>query len=105
MTDERDRFDDIPEIEEKLPPGEGLPWGIVIGTIGLILLVVFTVQNTEPVQVEFLWLSGDFALSIVILVTTIVAALVTAFSGAFYRRRRRRRREEQEELRRLREDT
>ena len=100
MTDEQ-HFE---EVEEQLPPGEGLPWGLIIATIGIILLVVFAVQNTETVHVEFLWMGGDFPLSIVILVTAVAAGLLTVASTAFYRRRRRRRREEQEELRRLRDD-
>ncbi len=90
-----------PQPEEPRP---GLPWGGIIATIGLILVVVFAVQNTETVAIEFLWMSGVFPLSIVILVTAIASAVFTIFGGVFYRRRRRRRRAEMHELRQLRSD-
>jgi len=91
---------------EEDPPhrGEGIPWGAVVGTSGMVLLVVFAVQNTESVAIEFLWLSGEFPLSIVILVTAVSAGLLTLMSGAFFRRRRRARRAEKQELQHLRGD-
>ncbi len=103
-------MDEIHEIEEQLEPPRpeepsvGLPWGGIIATIGLILVVVFAVQNTETVAVEFLWMSGDFPLSIVILVTAVASAIFATFGGVFYRRRRRRRLAEKFELRQLRGD-
>ncbi len=100
---------ETPEFDEQFeadPPhrGEGIPWGAVVGTLGVILLVVFAVQNTETVAVEFLWLSDEFPLSIVILVTAVSAGVLTLISGAFIRRRRRARRAEKLELRQLRSD-
>ena len=101
MTDESFEGE---HIEESLEPGPGVPWGGIIGTVGIILLVVFAVQNTEDVRVEFLWMSGDFPLAIVILVTAVVASLLAMLTGTLYRRRRARRKAEQQELRQFREE-
>ncbi len=101
-------MDEIHDVEgelEPVPPEEpsvGLPWGGIVATLGLILVVVFAVQNTETVAIDFLWMTGDFPLSIVILVTAVASAIFAMLGGAFYRRRRRLRRAEKHELRHLR---
>ena len=108
-----DKFDDgesrqepelppIPEPEPESPPSDGLPWGGIVGTVGLSLVVVFAVQNTDTATINFLWMTGTSPLSIVIMVTAVASALFTVISGVFYRNRRRRRRAEKEELRQLR---
>jgi len=104
-------MDDIPAGDEQFerdaasPTGDGVPWGAILGTLGVVLLVIFAVQNTETVFIEFLWMSGGFPLSIVILVTAVSAVVVALLSGAFFRRRRRARRAEKHELRQLRDDS
>jgi len=96
--------------EEQLSPGQrpvekstGIAWGVVVLFVGIALVVVFAVQNTDPVPITFLWMDGRFSLAIVVLVTVGAAILVTELVGISYRRRRRRRRAEREELRKLRE--
>lgn len=90
------------QLDVEQPASGGIPWGGVTTVLGIVLIVLFAVQNTESATVEFLWLSGDFPLSLVILVTALVSALFAATAGAFYRRRRRRRRAEKHELKQLR---
>lgn len=100
-----EEFNDIESQLEPEPardPGAGIPWGGITVLIGVALIVLFAVQNTESATIEFLWLSAEFPLSIVILVTAVVAALFTVAAGAFSRRRRRKRRAEKRELRELR---
>jgi uncharacterized integral membrane protein len=82
--------------------GSGVAWGAVVILIGLALVVVFAVQNTDPVPVEFLWLSGEYPLSLVILITVAVVVLFVELFGLLYRRRRRKRLAERQELKRLR---
>ena len=99
-------MDEIHDIEHQLepelpPPGPGVPWGGIVMAIGLILVVVFAVQNTDQVAVDFLWFSWSFPLSIVILTTAVAAGLITIAGGAFFRRRRRRRRADKEALKKL----
>ena len=102
--DESHEIDDQLEAPQPKEPPVGLPWGGIVATIGLILVVVFAVQNTETVAIEFLWLTGDFPLSIVILVTAVASAVFATLGGVFYRRSRRRRRAQKLELRQLRDD-
>ena len=83
--------------EPEKPPAD-IPWGGIVATVGLILVVVFAVQNTEVVTVKFLWMDAEFALSIVILVTTLAAGIISAVATAFLRKRRRKRRAEKDEL-------
>ena len=71
--------------------------------LALALLVVFAVQNTDPVPVEFLWTDGEFPLALVILITVAIVVLLVELFGMFYRRRRRKRLAERQELRKFRE--
>ncbi len=92
------------EAEPRPEPGAGVPWGGLITVVGIALIVLFAVQNTELSAIDFLWLSGEFPLSLVILVTALVSALFATTAGAFYRRRRRKRRADKHELRNLRSE-
>jgi uncharacterized integral membrane protein len=113
MTDEHqdpfeDERDSPPEPDEREAPGRrsdstGIAWGAILAFFGIALVIVFAVQNTDPVPVKFLWMEGEHPLAIVILITIGVVILLTELIGVSYRRRRRRRRDEKEELRRLRD--
>ncbi|HEX2403150.1 MAG TPA: LapA family protein [Acidimicrobiia bacterium] len=81
----------------------GIAWGAIVAFFGIALVIVFAVQNTDPVPVRFLWMEGQHPLAIVILITVGAVILLTELIGVSYRRRRRRRRDEKEELRRLRD--
>jgi uncharacterized integral membrane protein len=107
MSDDRERFDldgvsDEPEVFD-VDPRTGVPWGVILLFVGIALVVVFAVQNTNDVQVRFLWLDGEFPLSIVILVTAAVSILLGELLGVVYRSRRRRRVAEKDELRQFRD--
>lgn len=100
-----EEFNDVESQLEAEPSPKrdaGVPWAGLTTVIGITLIVVFAVQNTESATVEFLWLSGDFPLSLVILVTALVAVLFATTAGALYRRRRRKRRAEKRELKQMR---
>ena len=81
----------------------GIAWGAIVAFAGIALVIVFAVQNTDPVPVRFLWMEGQHPLAIVILITVGAEILLTELIGVIYRRTRRRRRVEKEELRRLRD--
>ncbi|HET9201662.1 MAG TPA: lipopolysaccharide assembly protein LapA domain-containing protein [Acidimicrobiia bacterium] len=120
MTDDRtDPFPDEPEPEDLAPAGPdgpareegpdnrrgestGVAWGAILLMLGIAIVVVFTVQNTDPVPVRFMWMDGQFPLAIVILITIGAVALLTSLIGGAYRRRRRRQRQDREELERYR---
>lgn len=100
-----DEFSDVEsqfDTEQPSDSGSGVPWGGITALIGVVLVVVFAVQNTESATIDFLWFSGDFPLAIVILVTAVVSALFTLSAAGFSRRRRRKRRAEKAELEELR---
>jgi len=113
MTDEhQDPFEDerdlpaeneMRDAPERRSESTGVAWGAILAFLGIALVIVFAVQNTDPVPVTFLWMEGEHPLAIVILITIGVVILLTELIGVSYRRRRRRRRDEKEELRRLRD--
>lgn len=98
VSDERPAADE-PSIPE---PSSGLPWGLVAFLLGVVLLVVFVVQNVQEVELRFLGWTRTYPLSLIIIVVIAVTVLLDEILGAVLRRRRRRRRVEKEELRRLR---
>ncbi|MGH8872371.1 MAG: lipopolysaccharide assembly protein LapA domain-containing protein [Acidimicrobiia bacterium] len=113
MTDEThepSQFEAGPTPEPERPQGSqpggpgstGIAWGAILLLLGIALVVVFAVQNTDVVPVKFLWMEGQFSLAIVILVTVGVIIVLTELIGLSYRGRRRRRHEEREELRKYR---
>lgn len=85
--------------------GSGMAWGAVVILVALALLVVFAIQNTDPVPVEFLWLDGEYPLALVILITVAVVVLLVELFGLLYRRRRRKRVAERQELKRFRDSS
>ena len=110
MSDEYEYLEGEESEESPAPihdvdPVSGIAWGVLLLFVGIGLVVIFAVQNTTTVPVKFLWLDGDYPLSIVILTTAVVAFLLGELLALVYRRRRRERLVEKEELRRLREES
>jgi uncharacterized integral membrane protein len=90
------------EREGRRVESTGIAWGAFLLMLGIALVVVFAVQNTDPVPVNFLWMEGQFPLAIVILITIGAVVLITELIGVSYRRRRRRQRQDRDELKRYR---
>ena len=105
MSDEFAEFEteepSEPEVHD-VEPGTGIPWGVIVLFVAVALVVVFAVQNTKDVSIRFLWMEGEFPLSIAILATAAVSVLIGELIGVVYRSRRRRIRAEKEELRQFR---
>jgi uncharacterized integral membrane protein len=112
MTEEpRDPLGSEPEVapesaperpEGSRPATTGIAWGAILLLLGIAAVVIFSVQNTDPVPVRILWTQGNYPLAIVILVTVGVMIVLTELIGLSYRRTRRRRLSEREELKRYR---
>lgn len=103
--------DETPEresAEAPEPPAEtvidrqGAPWGLAAFLLGVVLLVVFVVQNVHEVALSFLAWEGEYPLALIIIVVIALAVLLDEILGAVLRSRRRKRRAEKAELRRLR---
>lgn len=115
MTDDQDRPDPSTEpTDETAPPsapapveeihaGSPIPWRVALVLLIGAAVVVFSVQNTQSVEMRFLGWDWDMPLVIVILVTIVVSVLADEVIGGIVRRRRVKRRRERDELRRLRD--
>lgn len=93
-----------PQIERApvtTPAGE-LSWGLGLALLLGLVVVLFAVQNTDPVRIRFLGWSWTLPLALVIFVVAMVAALADELFGLVARRRRRRRKALKEELKALR---
>jgi uncharacterized integral membrane protein len=84
------------------PEGTGPRWGLIIGIILAIPLIVFLAQNTQSVEINFINWSAQVPLGSVLAATVVLTVIITEVIGLFVRRRRRRVLAERAELRRLR---
>ena len=85
------------------PPGSGFPWGLVLFLILAVIVVIFSVQNTQDVDLRFLNWSWELPVVVIIVVTVVVSVLLDEILGGLLKSRRRRRRAEKAELKRLRQ--
>ena len=69
--------------------GARLGGGAIASLVGVGLLVVFMVQNTEKVKIDFLFWHFTWSLWLVILVSAVFGALVWFGLGVMRRHRRR----------------
>jgi lipopolysaccharide assembly protein A len=61
----------------------GAAWvGIVVGAAVLVLLIVFMLQNTVPVEVAFFGLTGTAPLALTLLIAGVGFAIVTLVVGS-----------------------
>ncbi|MCR6688862.1 lipopolysaccharide assembly protein LapA domain-containing protein [Cellulomonas sp.] len=61
----------------------GAAWvGVCVGVLVLIALVVFMMQNTTPVEVTFLGMSGSAPLALVLLIAGIGVGLIALVIGS-----------------------
>jgi uncharacterized integral membrane protein len=74
--------------------GRKLSGGAIATLVGLVVLVVFVVQNTEDVNFHFLFLDFTWPLWLYTVVVALVGALVWFGLGVMRRHRRRKERRE-----------
>lgn len=55
--------------------------GVVAAAVLLLLLVVFIAQNTQDVQISFLWIDGTAPLSVALLIAAVIGIALTAVVG------------------------
>jgi len=84
--------------------GTGLFWGLVIGGLLAVIVIILAAQNTQQVTVKFLPTEIGTPLIVVILASLLVGIILDEIVGWAYRARRRRTLTEKEELKRLRAD-
>jgi uncharacterized integral membrane protein len=92
-----------PEVErERVFVGTGLFWGLIVGIVLALAVVILAAQNTGRITVSFL--GWDFSTPLIVLVlgALLVGVVVDELFGLVYRKRRRRTLSERDELQRLR---
>ncbi|GIM91798.1 lipopolysaccharide assembly protein LapA domain-containing protein [Paractinoplanes toevensis] len=61
----------------------GAAWfGICLAAVVLVFLIVFMLQNTDSVEVTFLWMHGNLPLALALLVASVGTAIATMIVGA-----------------------
>lgn len=83
-------------------PGTGVMWSAIALVVLAAAFVVVAVQNTDQVDVRFLWLEVSTPLVVVMAVAAAITLVVAEVVGFVWRRRRRTHRRERVELRQLR---
>lgn len=57
-------------------------FGLCAAALLSVVLIVFMMQNTRSVRVDFLWMSGSLPLALALLIAGVGAALLTMAVGA-----------------------
>lgn len=83
--------------------GTGVFWGLVVGVILALIVVVFAAQNTQSATIKVLPWDWSSPLFVVVLISLLIGIVLDEIVGLLYRARRRRRLSEKEELKRLRD--
>jgi uncharacterized integral membrane protein len=74
--------------------GRRLGGGAIASIVGIVALVIFIVQNTETVKLDFLFLTFEWPLWLLTIVSALLGALVWFGFGVMRRHRRRKERRE-----------
>jgi uncharacterized integral membrane protein len=85
-------------------PSLGIPWRLGLFLLLAVVVVIFAVQNTQDVELQFLGWSWQLPLVIIITITVVVSVLLDEILGGIIRRSQRKRRMERRELKRLRSE-
>jgi uncharacterized integral membrane protein len=83
--------------------GTGVFWGLVVGVMLAVIVIVFAAQNTQSATVKVLAWDWSAPLFVVVLLSLIIGIVLDEIVGLLFRARRRRRLSEKAELDRLRD--
>ncbi|MEQ3554900.1 lipopolysaccharide assembly protein LapA domain-containing protein [Pseudonocardia nematodicida] len=75
--------DDSTTVRRAIPATRtgGLWSALILSAIVLIFLLVFILQNTTPVEITFLWLTGSLPTGVALLFAAIAGVLLVAIPG------------------------
>lgn len=79
-----------------------IPIGLILALAVSVLLVLFAIQNTQPVELNFFDWSWEAPLILALIGAFVAAVIIDETLGLWMRQRRRKRRETREELEHLR---
>ena len=61
----------------------GAAWiGICAAALSFVVLIVFMLQNTGSVEINFLWMDGNLPLALALLIAAVAAAILAMTVGA-----------------------
>ncbi|HEY5686311.1 MAG TPA: lipopolysaccharide assembly protein LapA domain-containing protein [Acidimicrobiia bacterium] len=86
---------------ERVFVGTGLFWGLVVGVLLAIGVVILAAQNTGRTTIAFLGWEFSTPLIVVILGTLLVGVIFDELFGLVYRARRRRTMSDRDQLKRI----
>jgi uncharacterized integral membrane protein len=89
-------------VRERVFVGTGLFWGLIVGVVLAVAVVILAAQNTGRITVSFLGWDFSTPLIVVVLGALLIGVVVDELFGLVYRKRRRRTLRERDELQRLR---
>jgi uncharacterized integral membrane protein len=82
--------------------GTGVFWGLVVGVILAVIVIVFAAQNTQSATVNVLAWDWTAPVFVIVLLSLVIGIVLDEIVGLLFRARRRRRLSEKAELARLR---
>lgn len=89
--------------KERVFVGTGLFWGLIIGVVMAIGLLILIAQNTGSITVAFLGWDFSLPLIVIILGALLIGVVFDELFGLFYRTGRRRTQRDRDHLERLRQ--
>lgn len=78
----------VPSTQVTREMKEPFPWGGILLILWAVALVIFSVQNAEETNIQFLGWSLDIPVAILVIVTALVTVVFTGVGLTFWRRRR-----------------
>jgi len=89
------------ETKERVFVGTGLFWGLIIGVVLAIGVLIMAAQNTASITVTFA--AWDFATPLIVLIlgALLIGVVLAELFGLFYRTKRRRTQRDRDHLERL----
>jgi uncharacterized integral membrane protein len=89
------------ETKERVFVGTGLFWGLIIGVVLAIGVLILAAQNTTSITVTFM--AWDFATPLIVLIlgALLIGVVLAELFGLFYRTKRRRTQRDRDHLERL----
>jgi uncharacterized integral membrane protein len=96
---------EVPPRRERDYRGTGIVPAVVVGLLLALALVFFIAQNSDPIQLEWLWLDFELSPAALVLGALVIAVAADEVFGLLWRRRRRHRLVERDRLAALPRDT
>jgi uncharacterized integral membrane protein len=95
MSDDRNDFEDPADESTPLPRADeplGIAWGFVAFLLGAALLATFVIQNTEEIQVKFLFWDVTLSVGVIFVLVVLVTLTFDQLVSFLYRRSMRKKR-------------